>query len=241
MENVELLPNIQRILDIESEHNLALELHKFAMEHCGLSSFLEDTATQPYNRSLLVAQRWYAFSKFVPRILIASAHIAESEEQRSRLISIANDELGNGETDETHAKLFLRALFESGIELKGFSEDSSSSNLNEVFDSLLDDLGDSSIAYGLGMLCGLEIPAEEIVELLVDSLGHNEATRHSLSNSHFFVLHRQIEKAHKLHFAEHYILFCKGDNTKQRDFALGVERVLKFWKEYWGQMATALA
>jgi hypothetical protein len=173
-----------------------------------------------FNKSK-VASMWYQFSIFIPRFLAKLALATDSKIIFSRIISICNEEMGEGNIEKIHSDEFKSACENVGVKV---DLDLKVEAL-EVLNSLkVNQLENSKI---LGIHLGLEVIANENINQLLEILG----SENRIDSSEFFKTHISNEDEHIRKCSENYYL-CKTDQEKA-DFMSGFYLSLKFWKIFW--------
>lgn len=180
-----------------------------------------------------VGPNWYAFSSFMPWFLSRAASKVTTNIKRHYVVQTLFEELGMRESNEIHPEMFkATALFT--ISEEAFEN---LSTLKAAADALTF-LEEKIEAYQtddeiLGILLGLELPAEENIEAVFKSLAQrNPLFEIRLSTSHFFKLHRQIEVEHVRLTLSNFLRFCPTAESKER-FVRGFEDGIEFWDRFW--------
>jgi pyrroloquinoline quinone (PQQ) biosynthesis protein C len=111
------------------------------------------------------------------------------------------------------------------------------SALDDLWRSLVSFKSDSEV---LGILLGLEIPAEENIEMIFTSLGYSESVSAVLAKTKFFALHRAIEIEHVRLTVSNFLRFCSTEEQRAQ-FVAGFDTGLEFWKRYWNAVSDGIA
>jgi hypothetical protein len=170
---------------------------------------------------------WYEFSKLIPKLLAKLALRTESEYAFSRLISISNEEMGNGNIKSVHSDLFREACLEYSIK----TNESINIKSFEVFKDIQSNKFTDS--YILGLHLGLEIIANENVEQLIKTLGQSNNNKIALTK--FFTIHLVNEDEH-IEKCVHNYKRCKTLDQKS-EFMEGFNLSISFWIKYWNEAA----
>jgi hypothetical protein len=145
---------------------------------------------------------------------------SNSREVFSRLISISNEEMGDGKVKLIHSDLFRSACASVGIVI---DEDCEVLALDILHRSIEKKSTDS---YLLGIHLGLEIIANENIKNLINAIDEN------ISQTPFFQIHLVNEDEHIQKCVNNFYEFCTTEYEKS-DFMSGFELSVLFWKEFW--------
>ena len=197
--------------------NSNYDFHEIALNHNVINAM-----AAVKNNKLAMANMWFSFSSYMPFFLIQLSTKANSIQTVSKLISIANEELGDGDYILAHAYLFKQACLNENIQIN--QQFTSLKSLNILKDIIAKELNDS---YILGIHLGLEIIANENITSLVNILGNTL----SLQSSEFFRIHFVNEDDHIKKCVDNFNL-CKSLES-QNDFLSGFKQGLFFWDEFW--------
>jgi Iron-containing redox enzyme len=182
---------------------------------------------------------WCLFSAFMPRFASRAAGMVRDNLKRHFVIQTPFEELGGRDGSQIHADLFVQALRLAEVEDIDFLRWCSFRPIAEALEGLEKSLTSADTDHQvLGILHGLEIPAEEIIDRLFVGLAHSEDVREALDGSTFFVIHRQIEVEHIRRGTANFLRFCPELDSKIR-FMKGFSDALTFWKLFWDGVATA--
>lgn len=184
-------------------------------------------------RSYVIGNMWYVFSAFMPWFLCHASSLVSSNEKRHYVIQTAFEELGMRDVREIHSEMFLSAFDLTGLA----SENRDLIRKNEKFlvvmnklrSRLLDCSNDEQV---LGILLGLELPAEENIETVLSSLVFSREMQILLEQHKFFRLHREIEAEHVRLTVSNALRFCPTELQKE-SFMIGLNSGLEFWREFW--------
>ncbi len=179
------------------------------------------TLKKSINLPFVIGSHWYAFSKFMPEFLLEMSHKTSCMFTKTKLISICNEELGDGDIKSNHAELFYKALKENEISLNREAYPDSLNFLREQITS------EKSKFFLLGLHLGLEIIANENIEALADGLGKKRELQESL----FFKIHMVNEDIHIQKCLDNFKL-AKSSVEKEL-FLQGFDTGLKFWSLFW--------
>jgi Iron-containing redox enzyme len=183
---------------------------------------------------------WYRFSTFMPQFASMAAGMLRNNQMRHFAIQTPFEELGGRDGDSIHADLFADTLRAAGIDGVEFLRWCSFRPLTEALANLEKALGEAtSDAEILGMLHGMEIPAEEIMVRLFNGLAHTEEVREALDRMPFFMIHRQIEVEHIRRGTANFLRFCP-DMGSRMAFMRGFDQALNFWQCFWYAVAQAV-
>jgi len=192
-------------------------------------------------RARVVSVQWHRFSEFMPAFLCQAAAMVTTNEKRHYVIQTAFEELGMRDVHEIHPDMFWAAAATAGAS----DADRMRMRGPGPVQSALDDLWRSLVSFRtdpevLGILLGLEIPAEENIEMIFTSLGYSEPVRAELAKTKFFALHRAIEIEHVRLTVSNFLRFCSTDEQRTQ-FVRGFDAGLDFWKRYWKSVSEAVS
>lgn len=180
----------------------------------------------------IVAIAWHQFSEFMPYFLCQSCAQLSSNEKRHFAIQTAFEELGMRHADKIHHNMFWNAVVSCGLahEIECFED--VAVQIAWLKGKLKSSTSD---AYILGLLMGLEGPAEENIECIFNSLAYHPAVGKQLAEHEFFVVHRQVEIEHVKLTVANFLRFCKTELDKN-EFLLGFDEGVEFWSMFWGSV-----
>ena len=128
---------------------------------------------------------WCLFSAFMPRFASRAAGMIRDNLKRHFVIQTPFEELGGRDGNQIHADLFVQALQLAGVGEIDFLRWCSFRPIAEALEGLEKSLaGEDTDHEVLGILHGLEIPAEEIIDRLFAGLAHSEDVREALDGHH---------------------------------------------------------
>lgn len=185
----------------------------------------------------IVAIAWHQFSEFMPYFLCQACALLSSNEKRHFAIQTAFEELGMRNVNKIHHNMFWDAAKSANCAedvIKYFT--SIKTHLSWLKFLLLKAKNDS---YVLGILMGLEGPAEENIELIFNSLAHDEPSKKILASHEFFVVHRQVEVEHVRLTVANFLRFCEKTDDR-KDFINGFDDGIEFWNRFWNTVKLEL-
>jgi len=129
----------------------------------------------------------------MPVFLDEISKFISDKKLKKNILEIKNEEAGESE-DTSHANLFKYALKEINllIEEKEFDE---LNKFKDMFDKLLNVSIDKE-AFVLGVNYGLEINAEDNIQLLLKNCSYSEESIEILRRTSFFDIHLKNEIEH---------------------------------------------
>lgn len=206
--------------------------------------FAQTTKDIKLQTAIAVASQWYRFSSFMPWFLVRAASMMSDNEKRHYVIQTAYEELGMRDAAEIHPEMFREAAIVSGV---------NDENINQLIDyepvtkqlawlakRLIGCDNESEV---MGMLLGLECPADENIDTIFNALAHDELAELRTKETKFFKLHRAIETEHVRLTVSNYLRFCP-DKDKKEQFICGFDAGIDFWRGFWeevSELAAALA
>ena len=219
------------------DHQDVIHWTKFYYERYQQASFIDSFTkrfpSNTFGKAVAVSSQWHRFSEFMPWLLCRCAANASSNIKRHYIIQGAYEELGMRDVNEIHADMFLGACLASGLTKTDMAAqnnyDPVTMILNDKSDKVCNNYND---ARTLGVLLGLEIPAEEIVETLFSSLCHDASKQETLERTDFFTIHRQVESEHIRLAVSNFLRFCQADSEK-KGFIQGFDESMQFWQDFW--------
>jgi len=203
--------------------------------------FKEDHLLEPsFATACAVGVSWHQFSEFMPWFLCRACAKVKNNEKRHYVIQTAYEELGMKRADKIHPDMFWTAVSAAGVTEFHKNKIRESSEIQETLAflkrKLLSYKSDASV---FGILLGLEFPAEENIETIFRALAHTQEIREFLDQHEFFVLHREIEKAHVDLTLSNFYRFCSKP-ADQKKFLGGFEDGIEFWNRFWGRVSEAI-
>lgn len=192
-------------------------------------------------KARVVSVQWHRFSEFMPAFLCQAAAMVTTNEKRHYVVQTAFEELGMRDVHEIHPDMFWAAAATAGASdadrMRMRGPGPVQSVLDDLWRSLVSFKSDSEV---LGILLGLEIPAEENIEMIFTSLGYSEPVRTELAKTKFFALHRAIEIEHVRLTVSNFLRFCSNEEQRAQ-FVIGFDAGLYFWKRYWSAVSEAVS
>lgn len=183
----------------------------------------------------LVAASWYKFSLEMLNILSIAVGKINNPRKKCFPAETLFEELGEGREKSIHCDLFLEVCNKLCIADKDRSSLLEVSNNSFLIDDLvlkvksLDDENEI-----LGLLYGLEIPANENIESLISGVSSSDQMYSVIEQLRFFKIHRVVEDIHIERGAFSYFL-CSHIGALD-SFNKGIQISLEFWKEFWGNL-----
>jgi len=186
-----------------------------------------------FEKAVAVAGAWHAFSEFMPWFLTQAAAMMGDNRKRHYVIQTAFEELGMRREDEIHHEMFWSAASEIGLRQdhrdRLSKEPKVQSALNDLRMALLNAGSDAEI---LGLLLGLEMPADENIDTVFLGMAYSEEASRRLSETQFFQIHRAIEVEHVRLTISNYLRFCRSDKSKAQ-YKAGFDAGTEFWSTFW--------
>lgn len=180
-------------------------------------------------RSRSVALSWHQFSEFMPYFLCQASAMMSNNQKRHYVIQTAFEELGMRDAQKIHHEMFWSAVQKIDPQCTVEKLPQIENELSLLKKKLLSSENDS---YILGLLLGLEGPAEENIETLFESLAYDSTAQTKLEATEFFVVHRQIEIEHVKLTVSNFLRFCE-DESSQAEFITGFDAGIDFWQSFW--------
>ena len=188
----------------------------------------------------IVGTSWLRFSVLMTILPSEAVSRLTVSAMRHAVAQTAIEELGERDPNMVHSDLFRSALGDIGIAEDDILNWSGFEPVTCALARLRRHLAEgTSDAYILGLLHGLEIPAEDIIEHLFEALAYDDNARAALEKSDFFSIHRVVEVEHIRRGTANFLTFCT-DLDHRMKFAGGFEDALRFWKTWWSGIATAV-
>jgi hypothetical protein len=204
------------------------------VETLNIFSQFESACPKSHARAVVIGSLWHRFSTFMPWFLCQAAAMVSTNEKRHYVIQTAFEELGMRDAREIHPDMFWEVAKTAGVTDRDRDQVLSAELPAKAIEFLRLKLkGYSSDEEVLGILLGLEIPAEENIETVFKSLAHTDALSSTLNETKFFRLHRQIESEHVRLTISNFLRFCETEDERIR-FTRGFRDGLMFWQLFWG-------
>ena len=175
-----------------------------------------------------VSNAWYSFSRFIPGFLSELKTKINNDEIVQRIGEIIFEELGSGNENMNHAKLF----YFSQVKLNRRPRELGFKCIQNLKNELSNLSDDSSGAYFVGISFGLEIIAEENISYLLSLTSTDEKEYQQLVQSAFFKIHFINEIDHINKCYDNYKLIS-GNPSDEESFYAGMNTSLNFWINFW--------
>lgn len=179
---------------------------------------------------------WHTFSETMPWVLCMATAKLSSNQMRHYTIQSAFEELGMRDEKEIHPDLFLKAALAAGVTGQDHLRLSKDRGMQKAVSYLKRAVtklkADAEI---LGFLLGLEILAQENIEILFACLSHKDELSDNLLNTRFFQIHKVVEVEHIRLAVSNFLRFCPTEK-EQREFTKGCDKGLKFWTMFWSSL-----
>lgn len=192
-----------------------------------------DSIESDFYKAKAVGTQWYRFSSFMPWFLCRAASMVDTNIKRHYVIQTAFEELGMRNADEIHPEMFKDATRMAGLVEADYESMKSypavTIQLEWLANALIDATSDDEV---MGLLLGLECPAEENIDTLFNSLGINAKIKSKLEKTKFFKLHRAIETEHVRLTISNFLRFSI-DEEARNNFTKGYDLGITFWLNYW--------
>lgn len=183
--------------------------------------------------SYTVATQWYRFSSFMPAFLCRAASKVSDNVKRHYIIQTAFEELGMRNVNEIHPEMFKQASLLLDNADAYHKKLSHYEGVTQSLDWLRERLNSCRDDYEvMGMLLGLEIPAEENIDTIFQALAQNSSLEKQLKDHMFFRIHLAVEVEHVRLTVSNFLRFCDSQYKKDR-FIRGFEAGLDFWELFW--------
>jgi hypothetical protein len=197
------------------------------------SRFTSPEIPKTLQSATVVANSWHLFSSFMPWFLCTAAAKVSTNFMRHYIIQTAFEELGMRDHKEIHPDMFWDAAKTVGVKQSLAEIQGADSTVQQSIDYLRRKL----LHYGndakiLGILLGLEIPAQENIETIYNCLAYNNVCEKRLAGHRFFIIHRKIEIEHVRLSVSNFLRFCTKEQEKA-DFIHGFNDGLYFWNCFW--------
>ena len=204
-------------------------------------AYVAATRQPSLHAAIVLGTQWYRFSSLMSQLpSVAVGRLTETH-MRHFVIQTAFEELGEHDGHMIHSDLFLAALQVAGVREEQILDWCTFTPVTAALDRLHQDLERSaSDPEILGLLHGLEVPANDIIEHLFAGLAHSSETATALQATPFFRIHRVVEDEHIRRGTANYLRFCPGLGEKI-NFAHGFEHALFFWRSFFDGVAEAIA
>lgn len=145
-------------------------------------------------RAVVVGTQWHRFSEMVPGLLCKAASMVSTNRKRHYVIQATFEELGMRKEEEIHADLFWQAAQLATVTATDLERLSVDNGVTQALQGLSDAVSSApNDAQVMGLLLGLEAPAEENIETVFSALAVDEELRRSMEATLFFRFHRTIE------------------------------------------------
>lgn len=201
----------------------------------------ERAQPKSFSRAKVVGVFWHRFSSFMPWFLCEAAARVSTNEKRHYVIQTAFEELGMRDVREIHPKMFWETAVHVGItesdKVRLAAIETGIEVLNSLRASILMAKDDETV---MGLLLGLEIPAQENIETVFASLAHSKEAECELAVTKFFRLHRQIEIEHVRLTVSNFLRFCLTEEERAR-FIDGFDQGTSFWEKFWANAADTIS
>jgi hypothetical protein len=189
-------------------------------------------------RAMIVAEAWTDFSENITRLFALAASRVSTAAERLHIVRILYEELGFGDPSQIHSNHFREAV---SISLGHAAAPSSPQHWLRVPWEILETKlrTTSSDALVFGVLLGIELPAEQNIEAVFNSLAYDTKKSAELAQTDFFRIHRANEQEHIRLTVSNFKRFS-GAEVSRADFFEGMEIGLEFWRMFWLQARQAI-
>jgi len=188
--------------------------------------------------SKVVGSLWYHLSDAIVDILCIALANIKNTRIRHLVIQTAYEELGESSIDKVHTLLLRDTLAHAGVTTTDILRWSGHEGVNRALGALLDDLRScTDDAEICGLLLGIEIIAYPNVDNVVDYLSHSEEVAAAVRASEWVRLHHEIDEAHIYRAVRVYVEHMP-DLASQRRCVAAFMRAIRFWEEFWEEIAT---
>lgn len=204
-------------------------------------AYVAATRQPSLHAAIVLGTQWYRFSSLMSQLpSVAVGRLTETQ-MRHFVIQTAFEELGEHDGHMIHSHLFLEAIQVAGVREEHVLDWCTFAPVTAAIERLRQDLARSpSDQEILGLLHGLEIPANDIIEHLFAGLAHSPEVSTALQATPFFRIHRVVEDEHIRRGTANYLRFCPSLGEKM-NFAHGFEHALLFWRCFFDGVAGAIA
>jgi len=222
------------------DHPQVMELSRVFREKAQLgASFdqvLESIRRDPKAGSLIVGAAWLEFTELVPWALCTLAGRVDNNLARHFVIQTAFEELGSRNRNAIHSDLFAQCIDQVGAGLSSTREWIATHPVRAL-ETLKQSVAQASCTTEVMGLClGLELPANENIQTLVEGIGTSESLRDRLLKTSFFRIHRVVEDEHIRLSISNYLHFCRTQKARDQ-FTRSFDQGIRFWREYWGEVS----
>ena len=156
------------------------------------------------------------------------------------VIQTAYEELGETREDDIHTDLLRHTLKCAGVNADDILALSGHRPARAALDALMTRLhGCRSDAEITGILLGMELVAYENIDLVVDYLGYDDATKRRVADTRWTRMHHALEEEH-IRRAVSVFVDHVTTPEQRRAFVRCFTDTMAFWREYWSSIADAV-
>ena len=187
----------------------------------------------------VIGSLWYHLSEAIVDILCVALAKLKKPRIRHLVAQTVYEELGESSIDSIHTNLLRDMLLLARVDDTDILRWSGHEGINREIDALKGDLeACETDAEICGLLLGMELIAYQNVDTVIDYLSFNEAVGVAVRETPWARLHHQLEEGH-IRRAVSVFVDDVPELTSQRHFVRTFMRTMRFWSEFWGQIAAA--
>ena len=187
----------------------------------------------------IVGALWYHLSEAIVNILCLALSKLENPHIRHLVAQTVYEELGEDSAENIHTDLLRQMLHIAGVHDADILRWSGHEGVNQAIDALMSELeGCESDAEICGLLLGMEIIAYQNVDNVIDYLSHDEQVSAAVQDTAWARLHHQLEEGHIRRAVSVFVRHVP-ELTNQRQFVRTFMRTIRFWSDFWGEIAAA--
>ena len=187
------------------------------------------------------AIEFYNFARFFPKILVAQLVNTEDELVADELTRVLYSELGEGQTENRHERLYRKFLRSIGIDVHDALTLPMMPTTKAYIDGMEELYGSGSHEQALGASFGLENMAITMWERLIPGLSALKHARNPNLDMTYFTFHRELEVTHEQAMKKAFAAFqahAASDEAhlsphKREEFCCGVKKVLDYLEGFW--------
>ena len=191
------------------------------------------------NNAKVIGALWYHLSETIVDVLCVALAKLRTPHIRHLVAQTVYEELGEASPDLIHTDLLRRMLLVADVDDVDILRWSGHAGVNRTIDSLMTELhGCSSDAEICGLLLGMELIAYQNVDNVIDYLSFNSEVGAAVSDTPWARLHHQLEEGH-IRRAVSIFVDHVPELHEQRPFVRTFMSTIRFWEDFWGEIAAA--
>jgi len=213
--------------------------HSLAQADELFGAFRRSVPERSLANSKIVGALWFHLSEAIVDILCIALARLNNPKIRHFVVQTAYEELGEDSPDKLHTKLLLNMLQRAGVNEQDILRWSGHEGVNREIDKLKKDLWDSPSDVEIcGILLGMEIIAYQNVDNVLDYLSSSEDVGAAVRATEWAKLHHQLEEGHSRRAVTGGVEHVP-DLTSQRRCVAAFMRTIRFWRQFWAEIADA--